>query len=46
MPSATMAGVPKEEWDYLGEWSVEGSDKYARVAARVISNLQRLVPRH
>ena len=46
LPSCTKAlGVPKEERCYLGRWSARGSDTYTRVAARVISNLQRLVIR-
>ena len=44
LPSATAAlGVPKEQRDYLGGWSAQGSDNYSRVAARMISNLQKLV---
>ena len=44
MPSATAAlGVDKTERDYLGGWSAQGSDRYARVAKRRISNMQKLV---
>ena len=44
LPSATAArGVPKEQRDYLGGWSAQGSDNDSRVAARMISNLQKLV---
>ena len=44
LPSATAAlGVPKEQWDYLGGWSAQDSDNDSRVAARMISNLQKLV---
>ena len=32
-----------EERNYLDGWSAQGSDMHARVAVRVISNLQRLV---
>ena len=44
LPSATAAlGVPKEQRDYLGGWSAQGSDNCSRVAARMISYLQKLV---
>ena len=44
LPSTTAAlGVPKEQRDYLGGWSAQGSDNYSRVAARMFSNLQKLV---
>ena len=44
LPSATAAlGAPMEQRDYLGGWSAQGSDNYSRVAARMISNLQKLV---
>ena len=44
LPSATAAlGVPKEQPDYLGGWSPQGSDNYSRAAARMISNFQKLV---
>ena len=44
LPSATAAlGVPKEQRDYLGGWSAQGSDRYTRVAERMITNLQRMV---
>ena len=46
LPSATAAlGVPKDQRDYLGGWSAQGSDSYTRVAARMITNLQKLVIR-
>ena len=37
--------VLHEERDYLGSWSPEGSDRYARIAGLRISNLQRAVAR-
>ena len=44
LPSATAAlGVPMEQRDYLGGWGAQGSDNYSRVAARMFSNLQKLV---
>ena len=44
LPSATAAlGVPKDQKNYLGGWSAQGSDSYTRVAARMITNLQKLV---
>ena len=44
LPSATAAlGVPMEQRDYLGGWVAQGSDNYSRVAARMFSNLQKLV---
>ena len=44
LPSATAAlGVPKEQRDNLGGWGTQGSDNYSRVAARMFSNLQKLV---
>ena len=46
LPSATAAlGVPKDQRDYLGGWSAQRSDSYTRVAARMITNLQKLVIR-
>ena len=35
--------MPKEQRDYLGGWVAQGSDNYSRVAARMFSNLQKLV---
>ena len=35
--------VPKELRDHLGGWSAQGSDHYARVAGRMITNSQKLV---
>ena len=32
-----------EQRDYLGGWGAQGSDNYSRVAARMFSNLQKLV---
>ena len=44
LPSATAAlGVPKEQRDYLGGWSAQGSDRYTRIAGRMVTNLQKLV---
>ena len=44
--SATAAlGVQKDQRDYLGRWTAQGSDSYTRVAARMITNLQKLVIR-
>ena len=43
-PRATAAlAVPKEQRDYLGGWSSQGSDSNTRVAGRRITNLQKLV---
>ena len=38
-----VLGVHKEERDYIGGFSAQGSDKFSRVAIRVISNLHRVV---
>ena len=44
LPSAAAAlGIDKAERDYLGGWSAQGSDRYARVAKRRIRNMQKLV---
>ena len=44
LPSAPAAlGVPMEQRDCLGGWVAQGSDNYSRVAARMFSNLQKLV---
>ena len=44
LPSAaTVIGFSKEDRDYLGGWSAQGSDRYARVAIGRISNMQKSV---
>ena len=44
LPSATAAlGFPKSERDFLGGWCAEASDRYARIAVRRITNMQRSV---
>ena len=44
LPSATTAlGYPKTDRDYLGGWSAQGSDRYARVSVLRITNMQRAV---
>ena len=44
LPSATTAlGYPKADRDYLGGWSAQGSDRYARVSVLRITTIQRAV---
>ena len=44
LPSCCAAlDFTEEERDYLGGWSPQGSDRYARIAGLRISNLQRAV---
>ena len=44
LPSATAAlGFPKSERDFLGGWCAQASDRYARIAIRRITNIQRSV---
>ena len=44
LPSATAAlGFPKSERDFLGGWCAQASDRYARIAIRRITNMQRAV---
>ena len=44
LPSATAAlGVQREQRDYLGGWSAKGSDRYSRVALKMIANVQKMV---
>ena len=44
LPSCTQAlGFPKEERDFLGGWSHQGSDTYARTAKLRISSMQKSV---
>ena len=46
LPSCCAAlDFSKEERDYLGSWSTQRSDRYARIARLRISNLQRAVAR-
>ena len=46
LPSGCAAlDFSKKERDYLGCWSPQGSDRYARIARLRISNLQRAVAR-
>ena len=46
LPSCCAAlDFSKEERDYLGGWSPQGSDRYARIAGLRILNLQRAVAR-
>ena len=45
LPCCTAAlGFPKKERDYLGGWSPQGGDTYARTARLRISPMQRAVP--
>ena len=42
LPSGTAAlGFPKSERDFLGGWCAQASDRYARIAIRCITNMQR-----
>ena len=44
LPSGTAAlGFPKSERDFLGGWCAQASDRYARIAIRRITNIQRAV---
>ena len=44
LPSATAVfGVDLQERDFLGGWTAQGSDRYARVATRRTVRMQRLV---
>ena len=44
LPSCTQAlGFPKEERDFLGGWSPQGSDTYSRTAKLRISSMQKAV---
>ena len=44
LPSATAAlGFLKSERDFLGGWCAQASDRYARIAIRRITNMQRSV---
>ena len=46
LPSCCAAlEFSKDDRDYLGGWSPQGSDRYARVSAMKITNLQRAVVR-
>ena len=41
--SAAALGIAKEERDFLGGWSAQGSDRYARVAQLRITKIQQRV---
>ena len=46
MPScATALGFEKSQRDFLGGWSAQGSDRYARIAKLRIGNMQKAVIR-